>query len=118
MQLEASRRQDKYDHFMRNKIGKIPLMLIDEIGYLPLDRRQSNLFFQVISYRYDKQLPIIVTSNLPFGRWGEIFAQDNAVTAAMLDRILHHSHIIQIQGSSYRLRNKVKAGVMQTDQQK
>lgn len=111
LQLEAAVRQSKYDHYMRNTIAKTRLLIIDEIGYLPFNQAQSNLLFQVIATRYDQQLPTVFTSNLSFGQWGQVFAQDIAVTAAMLDRILHHSQIIQIQGNSYRLKDKVKAGI-------
>jgi DNA replication protein DnaC len=112
LQLENAKRQDRLDKYLGNYIINIPLMIIDEIGYLPLNQIQSNLFFQVISKRYDKNLSTIFTSNLPFGKWGQIFANDTAVTAAMLDRIIHHSHIINIAGNSYRLKNKLKEGAV------
>lgn len=112
MQLEASERQQRYERYLQQQICKTQLLIIDEIGYLPLQQKQAHLFFQVIAKRYDKQLPTIVTSNLPFTQWGQVFANDNAVVAAMLDRLLHHSHILNIQGQSYRLKNKLKAGVM------
>ncbi|EFN4643309.1 TPA: ATP-binding protein, partial [Escherichia coli] len=68
-------------------------------------------FFQVIAKRYEKSA-MILTSNLPFGQWDQTFAGDAALTSAMLDRILHHSHVVQIKGESYRLRQKRKAGVI------
>ncbi|WP_180211062.1 ATP-binding protein, partial [Yersinia pestis] len=67
--------------------------------------------FQVIAKRYEKSA-MILTSNLPFGQWDQTFAGDAALTSAMLDRILHHSHVVQIKGESYRLRQKRKAGVI------
>ena len=76
-----------------------------------MTRDQANLFFQVIVKRYEKG-SIILTSNLSFGPWDETFAGNTALTSAMLDRILHHSHVIQIKGDSYRLREKRKAGVI------
>ncbi|HYC28543.1 MAG TPA: IS21-like element helper ATPase IstB, partial [Chitinophagaceae bacterium] len=109
LQLQAAQSQYKLDRFLQNQVNKIQLLIIDEIGYLPLDQTQAHLFFQVVARRYERSLPIILTSNLPFNQWGTIFAQDTAVTAAMLDRLLHHSQLIPIQGNSYRLRNKLKA---------
>jgi DNA replication protein DnaC len=85
--------------------------LIDEIGYLPMSREQANLFFQVIAKRYERG-SLIVTSNLPFGQWDQTFADDATLTAAMLDRLLHHSHVVPIQGDSYRLKDKRKAGIL------
>ena len=87
------------------------LLIIDEIGYLPFSHEEAKLFFQVIAKRYEKSA-MILTSNLPFGQWDQTFAGDAALTSAMLDRILHHSHVVQIKGESYRLRQKRKAGVI------
>jgi len=116
LQLQAAQSQYKLDRFLQHHINKIQLLIIDEIGYLPLDQAQAHLFFQVIARRYERNLPIILTSNLPFNQWGAIFANDTAVTAAMLDRLLHHSQLIPIQGNSYRLRNKLKAGgILETE---
>ncbi|EFN9265043.1 ATP-binding protein [Escherichia coli] len=79
--------------------------------YLPFSQEEAKLFFQVIAKRYEKSA-MILTSNLPFGQWDQTFAGDAALTSAMLDRILHHSHVVQIKGESYRLRQKRKAGVI------
>ncbi len=87
------------------------LLIIDEIGYLPFGREEANLFFQVIAKRYERG-SIVLTSNLPFAQWASAFAEDATLTAAMLDRLLHHAHIVQIQGDSYRLKDKRKAGVI------
>lgn len=87
------------------------LLIIDEIGYLPFSQEEAKLFFQVIAKRYEKSA-MILTSNLPFGQWDQTFAGDAALTSAMLDRILHHSHVVQIKGESYRLKQKRKAGVI------
>lgn len=78
-----------------------------------MTRDQANLFFQVIVKRYEKGSTIL-TSNLSFGQWDETFADNTALTSAMLDRILRHSHVIQIKGDSYRLREKRKAGVVKS----
>lgn len=86
------------------------LLIIDEIGYLPLDKLQSNLLFQVVAKRYERG-SLIVTSNKGFSDWGEIFAGDPVIASAMLDRLLHHSHVLHIRGESYRLKEKRQAGL-------
>lgn len=111
MQLGAAHRQGRLEHYLKRAVNGYRLLIVDEIGYLPLQREDANLFFQVMSARYEK-CATILTSNLPFGQWDQAFAGDNVLTAAMLDRILHHSHIVQIQGESFRLRQKRRAGLM------
>lgn len=112
LQLEAAIRQDRYHHYLKHQIQGPALIIIDEIGYLPMTRQQANLFFQVIATRYEKG-SIILTSNHAFATWPEVFAGDSALTAAMLDRLLHHSHIFSfVGGKSYRLKDKVKAGII------
>jgi DNA replication protein DnaC len=91
------------------------LLTIDEIGYLPMGREQANLFFQVVSKRY-KRGAMILTSNLTFGSWDRAFAGEAMLTAAMLDRLLHHATVVQISGESYRLKDKRRAGVMDKKQ--
>lgn len=88
------------------------LLIIDEIGYLPLDQEEASLFFQVISKRYEKG-SMILTSNKSYGEWGEIMGGDTTIASAILDRLLHHSTTINIKGESYRLKEKKKAGVFQ-----
>ena len=95
-----------------NRLLKPDLLIVDEVGYIPFGRPAANLFFQVIAQRYEKG-SVILTSNLSFGQWDETFADNTALTAAMLDRILHHAHVIQIKGDSYRLKDKRKAGIVQ-----
>jgi len=86
------------------------LLVIDEIGYVPIDRHAAHLFFQLISRRYERGA-MILTSNRGFGQWGEIFG-DPIIATAILDRLLHHSLTINIKGESYRLKEKQKAGVL------
>jgi DNA replication protein DnaC len=74
-------------------------------------RQQANLFFQVVSKRYERGA-MILTSNLTFGSWDQAFAGEAVLTAAMLDRLLHHATVVQISGESYRLKDKRRAGVM------
>jgi DNA replication protein DnaC len=97
---------------MHRAVNAYRLLIIDEIGYLPMNREQANLFFQVIASRYEKGT-LIVTSNLPFGQWDATFAQDATLTAALLDRLLHHAHIVPIAGESYRLKHQRQAGMVQ-----
>jgi len=92
----------KLKHFAKYK-----LLIIDEIGYLPVDKQGANLFFQLIAKRYEK-FSTIITTNQPFSKWAEIFS-DPTLANAILDRLLHHSHIIKITGPSYRLRDKMDA---------
>lgn len=95
-------------YFARTVLGP-KLLVIDEIGYLPFGREEANLFFNVVAKRYERS-SIVLTSNLPFTQWAGAFADDQTLTAAMLDRLLHHGHIMQITGESYRLRDKRCAG--------
>jgi DNA replication protein DnaC len=83
-------------------LTRTALLIIDEVGYLPLERGGAHLFFQLINARYEKGA-IILTSNRGFAEWGEIFG-DRVIAAALLDRLLHHAVVVQIEGNSYRLR--------------
>lgn len=86
------------------------LLIIDEIGYIPIDRLGANLFFQLVSRRYEKGA-LILTSNQAFSNWGDVFG-DQIIATAILDRVLHHSTTINIKGDSYRLKEKIKAGLL------
>lgn len=95
----------------RLKLYSVPkLLIVDEIGYIPIDRLGANLFFQLISRRYERG-PMILTSNQSFANWGEVFG-DQVIATAILDRILHHCVTVSIRGESYRLKEKVRAGLM------
>jgi DNA replication protein DnaC len=97
------------------KLFTVPrLLIVDEIGYLPIDRSGANLFFQLISRRYERA-PMILTSNQSFGAWGDVFG-DRVIATAILDRILHHAITINIRGNSYRLKDKLKAGLVRPDE--
>ena len=109
--LSAAARQGNVAETLKRGVLAYRVLVIDEIGYLPMNRDQANLFFQVIAKRYERGATI-VTSNLPFGQWDQTFAGDATLTAALLDRLLHHAHVVPIQGESYRLRNKRKAGIV------
>jgi len=87
------------------------LLICDEIGYLPIDRQGANLFFQLVSRRYERGSIIITNQSL--GAWGEVFG-DTVIASAILDRLLHHSITINIKGESFRLREKLKAGLLKS----
>lgn len=86
------------------KLSAYKVLIIDEIGYLPIDKQGANLFFQLISMRYEKNTTIL-TSNRNFTQWGDIFG-DNIIASAILDRLLHHCVVITINGDSYRLKER------------
>jgi DNA replication protein DnaC len=86
------------------RLSRYPLLVIDEVGYIPFEPEAANLFFQLVSARYERA-SLIVTSNKAFGRWGEVFG-DDIVAAAMIDRLVHHADVISLRGDSYRLRNR------------
>ena len=90
------------------------LLIIDEIGYLPIDRQGANLFFQLISRRYERG-PMVLTSNQSFSAWGDVFG-DRVIATAILDRLLHHAVTVNIRGNSYRLKEKLKAGLVRSDE--
>lgn len=91
-------------HDELRRLGRYPLLVIDEVGYIPFEADAANLFFQLISSRYERA-SVIVTSNKPFGRWGEVFG-DPVVAAAMIDRLVHHAEVVSLKGDSYRLKDR------------
>jgi DNA replication protein DnaC len=101
--LEAAHSQGRlHDELIR--LGRIPLLIIDEVGYIPFEAEAANLFFQLVSSRYERA-SVIVTSNKLFGRWGDVFG-DATVAAAMIDRLVHHAEVIALKGDSYRLKDR------------
>ena len=102
-------RMDRVDRLLTTML-RPRLLLLDEIGYTPLERAEATFLFEVVAKRYDRLKPMIVTSNKSWGAWGEILP-DQVMTAAILDRLLHRSVTINIQGESYRLREHRKAGL-------
>lgn len=86
------------------ELQKIPLLIIDELSYLKMDKEKESLFFQVVRQRYEKS-SLIITTNLPLGRWDEIFTGKIAA-AAILDRLVHHCHVLSISGDSYRVKGE------------
>src|ERR1700742_4512646 len=86
------------------RLGRYPLLVIDEVGYIPLEPEAANLFFHLVSPRYERA-SLIVTSNKQFGRWGEVFG-DDVVAAAMIDRLVHHAEVIALKGDTYGLKDR------------
>ena len=103
------RLEERLAHFAKPK-----LLIVDELGYLPLEPNAAHLFFQLVSRRYERGA-MLVTSNRSVGEWGAVFG-DPVVATAILDRLLHHSHVITIRGDSYRLREKRRAGLLPDDE--
>jgi DNA replication protein DnaC len=101
-------------HAELTRLGRIPVLVIDEVGYIPFDGEAANLFFQLISARYERA-SVIVTSNKPFGRWGEVFG-DPVVAAAMIDRLVHHAEVVNLKGDSYRLKDRDMGRMATTDE--
>jgi DNA replication protein DnaC len=109
MQLAIAKSQGRLKEYFNRAVIGPRLLVVDEIGYLPFGREEANLFFNVVAKRYERG-SMILTSNLPFTQWAGAFADDATLTAALLDRLLHHAHVVQITGESYRLKDKRKAG--------
>ena len=111
LQLESSKYNSTLDNYLKRVIYSPRLLIIDEFGYIKLDATQANWLFQVINKRYETG-SMMITSNLSFTKWQQVLNNDEALTAAILDRLIHHSHIINITGESYRLKEKRKAGLL------
>lgn len=109
IQLALAKAQGRITEYMNRAVIGPRLLVIDELGYLPFGREEANLFFHVIAKRYERG-STIVASNLAFTQWATTLADDATLTAALLDRLLHHVHIVQINGQSYRLKDRKKAG--------
>ncbi|MDO8690798.1 MAG: IS21-like element helper ATPase IstB [Dehalococcoidia bacterium] len=97
------------DHSLGHRLGelgRLDLLVVDELGYMPMDTHRANLFFQLVSHRYERG-SIIITTNKPFDQWGQVFGVDDVIAAAILDRLLHHSHVIATRGPSYRMKGRL-----------
>jgi DNA replication protein DnaC len=100
--LQDAQRQGRLDDELR-RLERYPLLVCDEVGYIPFDPQAANLMFMLVSRRYERA-SLIVTSNKPFSAWGEIFGDDSSA-AAMIDRLVHHAELISLKGDSYRLKD-------------
>lgn len=107
--LERAERENRLERRMKVYVSP-RLLIVDEIGYLPLDQRGVTILFQLVTSRYERGSTIL-TSNKGFSEWGEVFG-DAVLAAAILDRLLHHSTTVNIRGESYRLRDKRRAGLL------
>src|ERR1700735_3435356 len=101
--LADAQRQGRLDDELK-RLERYPLLICDEVGYIPFDPQAANLMFMLVSRRYERA-SLIVTSNKPFGAWGEIFG-DEITAAAMVDRLVHHAEILNLKGDSYRLKDR------------
>jgi DNA replication protein DnaC len=90
-----------------DRLRRIPLLIVDEVGYIPFDPQAGNLMFMLVSRCYERA-SLVVTSNKPFSAWGEIFG-DDVTAAAMIDRLVHHAEILALKGDSYRLKDRDRA---------
>lgn len=104
--LKKAYLQNRLDDKLKT-LSKYKLLIIDEVGYLPIDIESANMLFQLINKRYEKNSTII-TTNKPFSKWGELFG-DNMIANAILDRLLHHSYVINITGKSYRTKDIISS---------
>jgi DNA replication protein DnaC len=105
-QLEEAQQQHRLDRLL-TALDRLDLLIVDELGYLSFSRAGAELLFQVFADRYERR-SLLITSNLPFGEWGQVF-QGERMTAALLDRLTHKCHIFEMNGESYRFRESMKA---------
>lgn len=105
-QLKKAKIENRLDDRLKH-FSKYKLLIIDELGYLPITKEDSKLFFQLIDLRYEKKSTIL-TTNINFSNWDDVFF-DPVIANAILDRILHHAHVVNITGKSYRIREYVKS---------
>src|SRR6204780_4017565 len=101
--LADAQRQGRLEDELK-RLERIPLLICDEVGYIPFDPQAANLMFMLVSRRYERA-SLIITSNKPFSAWGEVFG-DDAVAVAMIDRLVHHAEILSLKGDSYRLKDR------------
>lgn len=109
--LVQAYRQGRFEEKL-SQYSKPKLLIVDELGYLPLEPEASHLLFQLVARRYERG-SVMVTSNRAVGEWGSVFG-DPVVATAILDRLLHHSHVLTIRGESYRLKEKRRSGLLKT----
>jgi DNA replication protein DnaC len=110
--LADAQRQGRLDDEL-GRLQRIPLLIVDEVGYIPFDPHAANLMFMLVSRRYERA-SLVVTSNKPFSAWGEIFG-DEVTAAAMIDRLVHHAEILALKGDSYRLKDRDLARATPSD---
>ena len=99
-------RDDRQLARLHRRYGRVPLLILDELGFVPLDKTEAELLFNLLADRYERRSTI--TSNLAFGEWVQVF-QSEKLTTALLDRLAHHAHILTTKGKSYQTKGKDKA---------
>lgn len=113
--LKQAYKESRLEGMLRKYVG-YRLLVIDEIGYLPIDELGSNLFFQLIAKLYEKKSTII-TTNIPLSQWGKTFSNPT-IANAILDRLVHHSKVIKINGPSYRMKDQLREQLEETQNRK
>jgi DNA replication protein DnaC len=111
LQFDVAKSQNRLKSYFTKAISHPSLLVLDEFGYVKLNAEQANFMFQLVNKRYETG-SIIITSNLTFSQWVGVLNNDEALTAAIMDRLIHHSHIININGESHRLKQKRQAGII------
>ena len=109
--LRKAYEENRLDRRMRVYL-RPKLLIVDEVGYMPLDAVAANLFFHIVNARYERG-SLVITSNKSFGEWGELLG-DRVLATAVLDRLLHHAHILNIRGNSYRLKDRLQLANKET----
>lgn len=117
LQMEVAVAQNRLKNYITKTVSSPGVLVLDEFGYIKLNDLQSNFMFQLVNKRYETG-SIIITSNLTFSQWQGVLNNDEALTAAIMDRLIHHSHIININGESHRLKQKRKAGIIPVKSEK
>lgn len=117
LQMEVAISQNSLKQYFTKIVTCPSLLVLDEFGYLKLNETQANFMFQLVNKRYETG-SIIITSNLTFSQWQGVLNNDEALTSAIMDRLIHHSHIININGDSHRLKQKRKAGIIPVNMDK
>ena len=107
MRLRRAKEEGRLDREL-SAIGKAEMVVVDELGYLPLDAEGARLLFQVISAAYERQ-SVVFTTNLEFSMWGSVFGDDQ-MAAAVIDRVVHHGRLVQFRGESWRVRHALMGG--------
>lgn len=107
--VEAAQQRHRLDRLLSNYL-RADLLVLDEVGFLPMKSAEANFLFELVNARYQRQKAMIVTSNKTFSQWEELFP-DRLLAVALLDRLLHHGHTLHIRGESYRLKHRREAGL-------
>ena len=108
--IRMAQQRQRLDRLLTNYL-RADILVLDELGFLPFEQTEANFLFELVNSRYQKQKPMLITSNKVFSQWEKLFP-DRVMAVALLDRLLHHGHALQIQGESYRLKSRREAGLL------